>query len=792
MSFESSASTGSLSLSLSTSQDVGPRANACDPCRSAKQRCDRGRPCSTCVKKKTPEKCKGSSTDGRRKLAKKRNQNENEELRDEVDRLQKLVNVLVAARLESVDSPFASSPSRPSIHPIPHVPETASSNSDEEDLSERLFNLSISSFSTASPSNSVSAQHVQLIDDVEKLLAEIPKTSKPPQIPSSFPFFRHAAPSLETIIARLPSLEDTVMSEKYYWNCTSWFFHPLPEYVYREHKEALYSALRQSKTGDPVSLSILLAVLGIGTYCRCTYTTTGGSPQELHIARTLIELSAAALSHSNFLEEPTVDAIRALSLLAIFHLSIGPGDEGTLGFALTGLAVQSSLQLKLNRDPSQVNANLSFREAEERRSLIHHVYLLDGICTASYSRGYILLHARDIIATFPLDVHDHELETAESGQDRPFEETVLTSLIERFKLSRFSEQVTEELLKSVYIFSSITLQVALTLLVRSESGTPISHERVLELDRELEKLRAAVHPLYQWEHLETLELSNAEKELRAWRISIVWITLWREKLRLHRPFLRRSYTDPTFAYSRQACIDASKGLLAIHACPANLIPAAGFTHKASLACIILALEIVFDRFQSASDEYSSLIESALERLDKFAKISIIARRSVKIIRFLLEKTGHDWRPLLAKRSKSSSSSESDPHSLDLPPLPDSPSLFKAEKETSPSLVPIHSPSLTEPVSATDILAELEFSFPSLASQESDSSIPTLDASLSSSAGSVWDKKEWFPTFFDQEISDDERAVATFSLDASLQYLDSLDFSPSAGTTGSDETGGIFA
>lgn len=165
-----------------------------DPCRSAKQRCDRGRPCSTCVKKKTPEKCKGSSTDGRRKLAKKRNQNENEELRDEgkssllpvtavlasetdasdavVDRLQKLVNVLVAARLDSVDSPFASSPSRPSIHPIPHVPETVSSNSDEEDLSERLFNLSISSFSTASPSNSVSTQHVQLIDDVSPQIVQ--------------------------------------------------------------------------------------------------------------------------------------------------------------------------------------------------------------------------------------------------------------------------------------------------------------------------------------------------------------------------------------------------------------------------------------------------------------------------------------------------------------------------------------------------------------------------------------------------------------------------------------------
>jgi len=99
--------------------------------------------------------------------------------------------------------------------------------------------------------------------------------------------------------------------------------------------------------------------------CRVTYSRTGGSQEEIRSARNLIELSTAALSHSNFLEEPTLDgesiltlheqskqsltnkgiAIRALSLLAIFHLSIAPGDEGSLGFALTGLAVQASLQV---------------------------------------------------------------------------------------------------------------------------------------------------------------------------------------------------------------------------------------------------------------------------------------------------------------------------------------------------------------------------------------------------------------------------------------------------------------
>ncbi|GAA5946291.1 hypothetical protein JCM3765_000185 [Sporobolomyces pararoseus] len=513
-------------------------------------------------------------------------------------------------------------------------------------------------------------------------------------------------------MARLTNLKEAGLSEKYYWSCTSWFFHPVPEYVYRQHREAVYSAHNKNEIADPVCLSIVLAVLGIGMHCRFTYTKTGGSQDELKTARNLIELSVAALSHSNFLEEPSHDAVRTLSLLAIFHLSIAPGDEGTLGFALTGLAVQASLQMKLHRDPSQLYSPFSFREAEERRSLIHHVYLLDGICTASYSRGYVLLHARDITAAFPLDLHDHELEFAQTPPDRPFEETVLTSLIERFKISRFSEQVTEELL----------------------SGTPLSYERVLELDRGLEALMSSINHLYQWKHLPFLDLTTAANELRAWRISIVWITIWREKLRLHRPFLQRSYSEPSLAYSRQACIDAAKGFIVIHACPANLIPAAGFTHKACLACIILALEIVFDRDQPASNEYRNLIEGALMRLEKFADISIIARRGVKIVRFLLEKSEPEVvQPPPTKRSRSLPSPELIPLSFSPPPIATTRSSSQNDIQRLNSFDSFDdSPSLTQSVNSSDFLSELGLAFPPSTSSDYNSVNLSFDLTSPSS------------------------------------------------------------
>ncbi|GAA6005185.1 hypothetical protein JCM11491_002610 [Sporobolomyces phaffii] len=417
-----------------------------DPCRLSKQRCDRAKPCATCIKKKLPQDCVWNDSEVRQASKNRGQSSENDDLRNEVERLQKLVNVLVDARLPpTITSPHLSPPayspgSTESASTVSLVPQPIAPGGGDDDLAERLFNLSISSFSTASTSLDMRRENILSIEEVQDVLQDVP--GDPVQHCGSFPFLRQAAPSFDKIVGHLPLLEDSALSEKYYW---------MPKYVYRSHKEAVYSAHSKKELPDrtwllSVSLSIVLAALGIGMNCRFTYTRGGGSNEELRAARELIELSAASLSHSNFLGEPSLDAIRALSLLAIFHLSIAPGDEGSLGIALTGLAVQASLQMNLHKDPAQLYPPSSFREAEERRSVIHHVHLLDGIASASYSRGYILLHARDITAAFPLDLHDEELEFAQSAPEGDFGETVLTSLIERFKVSRFSEQVTEELL----------------------------------------------------------------------------------------------------------------------------------------------------------------------------------------------------------------------------------------------------------------------------------------------------------------------------------------------------------
>jgi len=53
---------------------------------------------------------------------------------------------------------------------------------------------------------------------------------------------------------------------------------------------------------------------------------------------------------------------------------------------------------------------------------------------------------------------------------------------------------------------------------------------------------------------------------------------------------------------------------------------------ASLGCIILALEVIFDGAQPAASEYRRLIAGALVRLEKFAKISVSGSHPPQIVK----------------------------------------------------------------------------------------------------------------------------------------------------------------
>lgn len=100
-------------------------------------------------------------------------------------------------------------------------------------------------------------------------------------------------------------------------------------------------------------------------------------------------LSASSLAAGRFLERPTLESIRALLLLALHYVVLGPGDSGGAGIAYLTLAMQSCVQvrdfqlveaapqltsarptqLRLHRDPDRYPGRFGPGESEDRRRL---------------------------------------------------------------------------------------------------------------------------------------------------------------------------------------------------------------------------------------------------------------------------------------------------------------------------------------------------------------------------------------------------------------------------------------
>lgn len=104
------------------------------------------------------------------------------------------------------------------------------------------------------------------------------------------------------------------------------------------------------------------------------------------LANEWLELSSSALAAGRFLERPTLEAIRALLLLATHYVALSPGDNGGAGIAYLVLTMQCCVQLKMHRDPEKSPGRYSAGEAEDRRRVFWQAFLAAQTATTTYGR----------------------------------------------------------------------------------------------------------------------------------------------------------------------------------------------------------------------------------------------------------------------------------------------------------------------------------------------------------------------------------------------------------------------
>ncbi|GAA6000040.1 hypothetical protein JCM10207_006025 [Rhodosporidiobolus poonsookiae] len=624
------------------------KASSCNPCRARRVRCDRGHPCSACVARKDEAGCVWDK-DALKPLYERREANETERLRNEVDRLQRLVDVLVSVHKQpelaadpsaSVSLPFPPPPypaSSQGLAPAPlslaRVPPFTSSpeesrgrqlpeeqditDLDSQDLVRKLGELTLKTFEFGG--DAVNVHDDSLVNEAKYLLdvaAPGPAVSSNAHTALLLPT-QVVPTTVAELLARVPPKATVDKAAEGYYTSLAWYLHPVTKDQYRKHEDAIFAAVQTpGQSVSPFALALCFAIWGLGlfTYPADPSKSDGEyepvyASYDLHLlVASLIELSRTALAVGRFLESPTLDGIRAVLLLATHYAVLAPGDDGGAGIGLLALDAQACLQLELHHDPDKRFSHLSFGEKEDRRRLWWMCFLKDAEIASVMGRRFTLLHARDCNVKVPLDLHDHQLR--EDNPQVTGEETYMTALLARFEFSKLVDQITDEVF----------------------GVKPVSYSRVLEFDRQIFTLQAKIPEMYKLSTLGgSADIGTTSKAL------ILDLALRQEVLRLHRPWLARAFSNPKYAYSRAVCVKTAREVLQLQMSPLLRSSWACMNFKAVTASVVLLLELMYDPDVAEAQQHQELVKEAIKRLEKFSKISTICRRGIVLLRFLLDK-----------------------------------------------------------------------------------------------------------------------------------------------------------
>lgn len=154
-----------------------------------------------------------------------------------------------------------------------------------------------------------------------------------------------------------------------------------------------------------------------------------------------MEGAMVALTCGRFLDNPSVEALRAVIVISTYFVFMAPGESSGAGMGLLALGVQVAHSLGLQRDPSHTPSKYTFFESEERRRLFWNLFSLCILSSSCLGRTWTIFDLSHIDTKLPLDATDEEIMDEKKAMEgtearrRKSAETPMTSLIWRAKLA---------------------------------------------------------------------------------------------------------------------------------------------------------------------------------------------------------------------------------------------------------------------------------------------------------------------------------------------------------------------
>ncbi|KAM0753020.1 hypothetical protein T439DRAFT_323633 [Meredithblackwellia eburnea MCA 4105] len=644
-------------LPVADEEKRGRKSNSCAPCRKRKMRCDRCSPCSSCVSRGEAHACTWEEATPLYSL---RSDNDVKELKNQVERLQNIVDSLTGAlhaqlngKTQPSDNTGAASKAAGEVEIDMRAGDLCTALSQlaiagimppDPEIGVEMFapgGINGDAFVEEARQFMTANAHVSNFTENPPVKEPASATSPPKEHYHSIISSIHTTPpTVSQILSYMPTRDEAIVVLEFYLERVVWYARPFNVIWFREKWDELNDILElpheeRDKKVDLAFLATFYATCagGMGRLKGPSNATAllahkyavAAPVNQQELIDKWTKGAMMALMGALFVESPSPETIRAAMIISLQGLYLSTAEKAGASLGLLSIAVQGAFTIGMHRDPKR-HKNISFAEAEDRRAIFWNLFTQCMTATWIFGRTWNQFDLNQIDCALPLECHDKELMQDERAARAACSRRSALSVPEETPL-------TVPLIKAkVALLTKQSCDVAFGL-------KPVKYSVVLDLHKKLRDLEDTLPPLYQFEAEEESKLERLSKPptSESVRANMVHILIACGYMRLHRPWMILGGTDERFLFSRQNAVHYAKRIISINASKYGRQNVGGHNYKTLTAAIVLAVEVMQTTDEADAAKLREEVERSLTHLTSWREESTIARKGSNIVRFLLQK-----------------------------------------------------------------------------------------------------------------------------------------------------------
>ncbi|KAL3460924.1 hypothetical protein BJX64DRAFT_289860 [Aspergillus heterothallicus] len=579
---------------------------SCESCRKKKLKCDRHRPCSSCVTRRLDCSFITSA--------------QNESNRNDQHPERAWQSSFRISQTSQATYPRDSSPR-------PAGPDPGIQSRESLATAEWLEHIHMGDRVPA-------ALSPQLRAELDERGVSSSQSANQPRIVLPLPsssWIANANPATVDLVQHLPKEEDTVELLRYYRVYIDYLYHIIITSVVEQQIDEVYRGVERGSPVNPAYLALIFAITGSSLFVQFAIES---SAHAARCSQQFIFLAGAALVQANHLTYPTIEGLQA-ALIVQHNISTVHCSATVSGlFSLPSIITQAKDMLLHRIDTPQARSareaeGFDHLEVEVKRRVWWDIVSLDwflGFLSGPQEWTY-LINTKFICTDKPLDLPD----TAIRNRDVYATATPshMTYFIERLKLAEVCRSIID------------------TVGPEQITGEEIDYAKILDLDRQLRQAQSEVADVFRLD-------SNSRRRFRslyqqrptlAWQSCILQQAYYSRLCRLHRPFFIRGARDPKYSYSHVVGMASARKVLEINRImdedepkfPPSTAVVWAVMHHVFMAAVMMLLDVCYNPDEILGERRKEEVLDACRRLSKAQQSSALVKEGIDAMMGVLQK-----------------------------------------------------------------------------------------------------------------------------------------------------------